>query len=184
MKQIRVKSIMVPLEEYATVHEDDSLIDAVNALDKAQKDHDTRHYKHRAILVYNSNEKIVGKLSQLDVIKSLEPRYESFGNIRSISLSGLSPEFVKSMMEKHKLWQGDLNVMCKRVVTQKVKEIMYTPTEGEKIEDGATLGEALHIFVVGHHQSLLVTREEEIVGILRLVDAFRLVSESIKTCGT
>ena len=62
--------------------------------------------------------------------------------------------------------------------TYKTKD-MY----GEKIEADATLGEALHSFVIGHHQSLLVTRGEEIVGILRLVDVFKLVCERIKTCG-
>lgn len=174
---------MVRLEEYATVHEDNLLVDAVDALEKAQEAFDASRYVHRAILVYNDAKRIVGKLSQWDVIKGLEPKYESFGDIRSVSLSGLSPEFVRSMMAKHNLWQGDLDDICNRVVGRKVKDVMYVPTEGEKIEADATLGEALHSFVIGHHQSLLVTRGEEIVGILRLVDVFKLVCERIKTCG-
>ena len=55
MKEIRVKDIMVPLEEYATVHEDSSLADAVYALEKAQKAFDVSREKHRAILVYDNN---------------------------------------------------------------------------------------------------------------------------------
>jgi predicted transcriptional regulator len=60
---------------------------------------------------------------------------------------------------------------------------MYRPTEGEKVEENATLGHALHALIVGHHQSLLVTRGNKIVGILRLTDMFKLVCERIKACG-
>ena len=63
-----------------------------------------------------------------------------------------------------------------------VKDIMYTPTEGEYVEEKASLGEAIHQLVMGHHQSLLVTKEDEIVGILRLVDVFKEICEGIKAC--
>jgi CBS-domain-containing membrane protein len=60
---------------------------------------------------------------------------------------------------------------------------MYTPTEGEYVSMDATLDQALHQLVVGHHQSLLVTKDgKEIVGILRLTDLFQQISEMIKAC--
>jgi predicted transcriptional regulator len=59
---------------------------------------------------------------------------------------------------------------------------MYTPSEGEKIDADATMGEALHSLILGHHQSLLVTGDGEIVGILRLVDVFKLLCERVKKC--
>jgi len=182
MQKLVVKDIMVPLERYATIHEDRLLIDAIDALEKAQKAFEESPYVHRAVLVYDDNRKIVGKLSQWDVIKCLEPKYESFGDIRSTSLSGLSPELIKSMMEKYGLWQVDLDDICSRVASKKVKDVMYKPTEGEKIEVDATMGEALHSLIIGHHQSLLVTKNSEIVGILRLVDVFKLLCERVKKC--
>ena len=36
--------------------------------------------------------------------------------------------------------------------------------------------------IMGHHQSLLVTSGERIVGILRLSDVFKEVSDRIKAC--
>jgi predicted transcriptional regulator len=60
---------------------------------------------------------------------------------------------------------------------------MYTPTEGEYVEENASLGEAIHQLVMGHHQSLLVTSGQQIVGILRLVDVFKDVCEAMKSCG-
>jgi CBS domain containing-hemolysin-like protein len=60
---------------------------------------------------------------------------------------------------------------------------MYTPTEGEYVPMDATLDQALHQLVVGHHQSLLVTKDgKEIVGILRLTDVFQEVCEMMKAC--
>jgi len=182
MKQIKVKDLLVHLGEYATVNEDSSLVEAIEALEKAQQGFDSSHYTHRAILVYDDNKRIVGKLSQWDMIKGLESKYETFGDIRSISLSGLSSEFIRSMMEKRSLWQDNLDDICNRVADKKVKEVMYRPTEGEMIDEDATLGEALHILIIGHHQSLLVTRRGTIVGILRLVDVFKLVCERLKSC--
>ena len=44
------------------------------------------------------------------------------------------------------------------------------------------LGNAIHLFVMGHHQSLLVTRDGLIVGILRLTDVFKEVFQMIKIC--
>jgi CBS domain containing-hemolysin-like protein len=66
--------------------------------------------------------------------------------------------------------------------TIKVKEIMYTPTEGEYVDDEATLDQAIHQLVIGRHQSLLVTKGEDIVGILRLTDVFAEICNVIKTC--
>jgi len=90
---------------------------------------------------------------------------------------------IRSMMEGFRLWQDDLDTLCNRTAGKRVKDIMYRSTEGEKVEESATLGEALHALIIGHHQSLLVTRGKDIVGILRLTDMFKLVSERIKSCG-
>ena len=72
--------------------------------------------------------------------------------------------------------------MCRTEADLRVKDIMYTPTEGEYVEESASMGEAVHQLVMGHHQSLLVTRGVEIVGILRLIDVFKEVCDTMKTC--
>ncbi len=64
MKTILVKHVMVPISEYATVSKEATLYDAVPALEKAQEAFDPDRYRHRAILVYDENEKIMGKVSQ------------------------------------------------------------------------------------------------------------------------
>jgi CBS domain-containing protein len=173
---------MVPLSEYTTVSEEATLYDAVLALEKAQQTFDPKKHRHRAVLVYDKKDKIVGKLGQLDILKTLEPKYAEMGDLGPLSRAGFSPEFLKSMIEKFALWDKPLSDICSKAAKMKVKDVMYTPTEGEYVEESASLGEAIHQLVMGHHQSLLVTKGEKIVGILRLVDVFRRVCDAMKTC--
>lgn len=49
MLKLVVKDIMVPLERYATIHEDRLLIDAIDALEEAQKAFEESPYVHRAV---------------------------------------------------------------------------------------------------------------------------------------
>jgi len=183
MKTRMVRDLMVPLQEYATVNEEASLYAAVLALEEAQKTFHQNRYKHRAILVLDKSRRVVGKISQLDVLKGLEAGYKKMGDFKGISHTGFSTEFIKSMVDKYDLWKKPLEEICRRSPHIKVKDIMYTPTEGEYVPMDATLDQALHQLVVGHHQSLLVTKEgREIVGILRLTDVFQEISEMIKLC--
>lgn len=182
MRTLTVRELMVPLSEYITVSEEATLYDAVLALEKAQQTFDPKKHRHRAVLVYDMNHKIVGKLGQLDIIKTLEPKYGEMGDLGTLSRTGFSPEFLKSMIEKFALWDKPLSDICSKAAGMRVKDIMYTPTEGEYVEEGASLGEAIHQLVMGRHQSLLVTRGQKIVGILRLVDVFGRVCDAIKSC--
>lgn len=183
MKTINVGALMVPLAEYATVSEEATLYDAVLALEKAQEAFDPKKLRHRAVLVFDKKNKIVGKLGQLDILRALEPRYAEMGDLDTLSKTGFSPEFLKSMIEKFALFDKPLSDICSKAAGMRVRNIMHTLSKGEYVEETASLGEAIHQLVMGHHQSLLVTRGEKIVGILRLVDVFGRVCEAIKTCG-
>lgn len=182
MKSIMVKEMMIPLEDYATVSEEATLAEAVMALEEAQKKFACEKDAHRAILVLDGSGHVVGKVSQIDVIRGLEPRYSEVGIMRDTSRYGFSPEFISSMLEGYGLWRKPMDAICRRAYDIQVKTIMYTPTAGEFVREDATLDQAMHMLVMGHHESLLVTRNEEIVGILRLSDVFRKVSDGIKEC--
>jgi len=168
------------------VSEDATLFEAILALENAQEMLDRERYKylHRAVLVYDRNKKIVGKISQLDALRALEPKYEDLGDIGRLSRSGFSPGFLKTLLRQESLWDSPLKDICTKAANFKVKTFMYTPTEGEYIAETASLDEAIHLLVMGHHQSLLVTRGEgkEIVGVLRLTDVFAQVFQMMKQC--
>ena len=94
MEKESVRQFMVPLDEYATVSEEASLWEALLALEQAQEKFDTNHYRHRAVLVLDKQKQVVGKISQMDAIKALEPKYNQIGGARfelRIPLGGGEP---------------------------------------------------------------------------------------------
>jgi len=185
MKEIIVKDLMVRLEEYATINEDATLYDAVIELEKAQAEYEKSHktYRHRAVLVYNKSGKIVGKLSQLDLLRSLEPKYnQAAAESGRMMASGFSRNFLRSLLQQFSLWDKPLADICKKAAHHLVKDHMYIPEEGEFVDADDSLDVAINQLVLGHHQSLLVVRNKQIVGILRLTDVFREVANTIKAC--
>jgi len=182
LETLTVKDLMVPLSGYATVSEDATLCEAVKALKKAQKNFDQTRDRHRAILITDKNNRIVGKLSQLDVIRALEPKYLKIDDPQSLSRFGFSQDYLKYTLKEHQLWENALDDICKKADKLIVKTFMYAPTEGEYVKEDTSLEEAIHQLVMGRHQSLLVTRGEDIMGILRLTDVFKQISDKISAC--
>ena len=89
--------------------------------------------------------------------------------------------FLKSMIQHHRLFDRTLDDLRKMAARIRVREFMHNVSADECIDENATLDEAIHILVMGHHQSLLVTRGDDIVGILRLTDVFSAVFQSLAT---
>jgi len=184
VKSYSVKELMVPLSEYATVTEDATLYEAVLSLEEAQEKFEDKHtrYRHRAVLILDKNGNVIGKLGQLDVLRALEPKYQGMIEGEGSHRFGFTKEFMQSTWEDYNLFANPLDDICRKAGEQNVKEFMYTPTEGEYVSEDASLEAAIHQLIMGHHQSLLVTRDEKIVGILRLTDVFAALFHKMKEC--
>ena len=180
---LTVKDRMVPLEEYATVDQGADLQQAVIALAEAQEKWGKEGYKHRAILVLDDGGKVVGKLSQWDVIRALEPKYDQLFDFERLSRFGFNPGYIKGIVKEHNLWEHPLDDICRVAARTKVVDIMYTPKRAEYVKEATSLVEAIHQIIMGNHQSLLVTDQAgDIVGILRLSDVFKEICDRIKVC--
>lgn len=182
MHSFKVEDIIVPIEEYATVSQDATLYDAIQALTKAQADFDQAKYKHRAILVLGEKGEVVGKLSKIDVIRGLEPNYKKIGKSTDLKHWGLSKEAATNILQDLQLWQKPLKDICKKANTIHARDIMSTLEDGEYVSKEATLDEAIHQLVIGQHQSLLVVDDRKVIGILRLSDVFSTITQIINQC--
>lgn len=182
MKLINVEEMMVPLSDYATVSQDADLYDAILALEASHANLSSDRYRHRAILILDAEGRVVGKVDMMSILSALEPKYEEIGDIEGISRSGLNPEFLRSMVQNFSLWDQPLKDICVKAARRKVKYFMYKPTPGEYIEADAALDHAIHMMILGKYQSLLVKKENKIIGILRLTDVFTQFSEFVKSC--
>ena len=182
MQETRVRNLMVPISDYATVAEDATLYEAIMTLEKAQKNLRQESFKHRAILVLDRDNQIVGKLNMWDVIEGLEPKYKDLRQPREPARRSFGPDYLRSMCKTYDLWQDSLEDLCSKMADISVKEAMHQPEPAEYIEEGAYLGEAINQLIMGRYLSLLVVRDGTIVGILRLSDVFQEVYERAKVC--
>jgi predicted transcriptional regulator len=183
MESIKVKDLMVPKEEYVVIDEDATLFEAVKRLEEERLKYEAGRCPHRAILVCDAQGKVLGKLSQIDVLRSLESKYNEIGDLRRVSGFGLSASFLKTMMEKFELWAAPLEDICRKGANLRVGNLVSSPSEEEIIDAEASLNRAAHQIIVGRHQSLLVTSKGEIIGILRLSEVFQAIAERMRACG-
>jgi hypothetical protein len=180
MKTIAVKELMVAVEAYATVDVEATLRDAVIALESSQMTlHPSRH-KHRAVLVLDEDGKVVSKITMKNMLAALEPNYGRLEGMGVLKRSGFSPDLIRDMLENNALWAEPLQLFHDRAASLKVGDFIQAPADDEYIDENATLSEATHRLVVYPYLSLLVTRNEEVVGILRLSDVFAKICEIIK----
>jgi CBS domain-containing protein len=178
MDSKRVRDIMLPLDEYAVVPAETTLREALLALDKAQATLPADRQPHRAVLVIDQNRQIVGKVGQLGFLKALEAKYRIFKDLGTLDRAGVSPERLDAMMDDLQFWQDSISVSCQRASSMKVKHFMTPVTEC--IDENAPLTEAIHKIVAWQTLSVLVTRQGEVVGILRLSDLFIEIANYIK----
>lgn len=181
MKNRFVKDLMIPISEYATVVLGTSLADALTALEKAQDAHTSSKYQHRAILVLDNNGNVVGKIGQLRVLKAIEPEYDFNDTMKELKKYNFSEEYLSQLRDKYR---SELPILkteqLKVIATKKVEEFMQKPRPGEFVAEDCSIDTAIHKMVAGRHQSLLVTRKEKIIGILRMADVFAAVFHEIR----
>ena len=183
MKDLHVKDVMIPLNEYALVPMNANLREALITLKASHKKTPPGKHPHRAVLVTNSKGLIVGKLGMAGFLRALEPKYGNVGDIERLSRAGVSAEFLDAMMDDLGFWKEDVKRICNRANSIIIKDVM-SPIE-ESIQENASLTEAMHKMIMWQVLSMLVTSEKEVVGILRLSDLFSEVADYITSdqCG-
>ncbi len=181
MGEKRVKDLMLPLSEYATISGERTIQDALKALDKVQLGLTYDQHHNRAVLVLGVDGEVVGKLSHLSILRKLEPKFLNTNDLSALSRANLSADYISNLEESITGFSVSLSTLCKRSSGIKAKDAMVHV--GESIDENESLVVAIHQLVVRHVQSLLVRRESKTVGILRLSDVFEEVADIIRNNG-
>ncbi len=182
MDEIKVKAFMIPASEYANISAEATLAEAQIALENAEDHSNKTHHSYRALLVLDNDGRVIGKLSMLNILKGLDPKYKELGDFGLLSRFGFSHKFYDFMMKDIDILQKPLDDICEKASKIKVKDIMQLPSKGAFIDQEANLNEAIHQLVIEQRQSLLVTYQNTIVGILRQIDVATEIGKRIKAC--
>lgn len=185
MKKSKVKELMTPISDFPRIREDATFAQAAGALHKAQDDYASGRTKQRILLVENSEGKIRGKLSPLDLMRGLEPEYEKVMDAKKGGAFVANYEYViKSMREQFSILERPLADLCSKAGTTRVGDFLRPVTDAQTIKAESSLNEALHRFIVCRFDSLFVLDNGRLVGLLRFSDVYREVYEIItEECG-
>jgi CBS domain-containing protein len=174
----KVKDLMVLLAEYAVVDQDTTLQEALVALDESQVNVPPGRGRHRAILVRDRRGEIMGKIHYHAFLRALVPERKAMGEAALMDRAGVSDDMRDSSMRMLDLLTGDLMNVCERARNILVGDICSPATT--HIDEDASISDAIPIFLSSQSQSLLVTRGNRTVGVLRLSDFFDELSGQIK----
>lgn len=166
----RVKDLKIPLEEYAVVAEEATVLDALGALKHSQEHLPPGRQPHRAVLVRNRRGEIVGKLHYFAFLRALQPDKKGGDILALRDRAGAEEGLWDSSMQMLDLLTADLTNRCESARNTPVRDILRPVTVS--IEETASLPDAISAFLRHQTLSLLVTRSGTTVGILRLSDLF------------
>ena len=104
------------------------------ALEKTQQSFNQNSYQSRAILLKDSTGNIIGKLSQLDILRALEPKYaEMKAKAPGMEKYGIDKRYILSVLETYQMFDRPLDDICRKAGMEKAVKNMHRPTEGEYI---------------------------------------------------
>ncbi|MDD9302229.1 MAG: CBS domain-containing protein [Desulfobacter sp.] len=176
MKEIKIKDVMIPLSNYVTIKEENTLYDVFQILEKNR----TSSHAHRDAIVIDETGAFKGKVTMIDIFKALEPNYTKlFKNYKD---GTLTKEYVLNAVKDLGLWVEPMKTLCERGMDIRVSEVMHVPKSSEFIQEEDSVETALHEYVMGVHQPLMVKNNEKVTGVLRFGDLFEIIRKRMLAC--
>jgi CheY-like chemotaxis protein len=160
----RVVDVMIPLQEYTTVTQDQTVKEAIAKLRDSftSKISTSRILEtgHRSLLVFDTKGKVQGILSILDLIEAIMPAY----------LSAPKPSTADSIQYSPLFWRGMFSREITKLGNKKIREVM-SPAPAI-IDPEANLMEAAYTMHRERARRLLVAKEGNVLGIVREQEIF------------
>jgi len=177
MKKIHIKELMIPISKYVTVKKTDTLVDVLQALELARNENERAH---RDAIVVDADGTFLGKVTMIDIFRSLEPNYQKM--VSQVKDGTLTKAWVLKAVKAFNLWSEPEADICQRGARKTVAEVMHTPRSVEYLQEEDTLEKALNLYVMGIHQPLIVKSGETVTGVLRFGDMFEVVRKELLAC--
>lgn len=181
MQAETVRELMIPLRDYAVVPESATLAEVTGALREATTRLGPGRQPPRAVLAVNADGQVAGQLGYLEFLKALEPKFQVLGDLDMLSRAGVRSDLIDAIADDLHMWQGTIADACRRARDVYIRDIMRPITES--IDESATLSHAIHKFIIWQTPRILVTRQSEVVGVLRLADLWGTLIDYIDDAG-
>jgi len=168
---MKVKELMIPVDDYQTLGVDATLGDAA-ALQSGN---------HRDILIVDGQGAFAGVLTMSDIITALEPNYKKLFR-KDLASDILSNRYVADQFKEFNLWSDTLTNICANGIGIKVADAMHVPEEGHYIQEDNDIEYGVHMYMIGTPQPLIVRNNGKVTGVLRMSDVFNEIIGRMHTC--
>lgn len=179
---MKVHDIMIPAAEFPKISHIATFYEALMALEKAQEKYLSEENKQRILLVEDENGKVVGKISPIDMLRGLEPKYAQVEVEDNLTRFGVNYA-LDAMRKETRLWQTPFADLCRKAKDVHVKDFIKTSPEEQAVKRDDKLVKAFDWFVMGRYDSLFVYDGDEIVGLLKFSDVYKKIKETMRECG-
>lgn len=164
LEEKSVAGVMIPIEEYTTLNEDQTIKEAIFSLKASfvSKVSTSRIMEtgHRSVIVLDEKEKVRGILAITDLLEGIMPAY----------LSAPKPSMADSIKYSPMFWKGMFTREVKGLAKKRIKEIMSPAPL--TIDCESNLMEAAGMMVENRVRRLAVMKSGELVGVIREQDLF------------
>lgn len=183
MDPMTVEKLMISIEQFPRISEDETFGAAVGRLDQCRVDYKSGKSEQCILLVCDEKGRVTGKISPMDILRGLEPQYKQMGEVVGEHTLGASYDhMMRSLFDQATLWTKPLKELCSKARNVKIKDFIRHPTATQTLDVKDSLDQAVHRFVIGRHDSLFVTDGSQLRGMLLFSDLYahmtKVMSES------
>lgn len=163
-REMKIKEVMIPLQEYTKVYHNQTVKEAIIRLKMSflMEVATSRIMEtgHRSVLVLDGKGDVQGILSITDLLKASMPGY----------LSAPKPSMADSIQYSPLFWIGTFAKAIQALIRVRVEDIMSQAPLN--IEEESNLMEAAHMMITQNVRRLLVVKSGKAVGVIREQDLF------------
>lgn len=170
-----VIDVMLPLEDYNTLNEDQTIYDAVMMLAESftAKVSTSRIMKagHRSVLVFNKKGDVQGILTITNLLEGLMPAY----------LTAAKPSMADGIQYSPMFWKGMFMRETRNLAKKEIKDIM-SPVP-PMIDANSNLSETAHKMLTEKVSRMVVLSGGKVVGVVREQDLFFEIERALRKVG-
>ncbi len=181
MEYKKVRDLMRPIGDFPTIRGSATFVEAMEALEQVQEDFRSGKAPENILLVHDGAERIVGRLSPMDIVQGLEPNYFRLDTIDRLPHGDLVQTVLKRTRMQLRLWQKPLPELCRIARNTRVESFVTMPPADHMVSVDDRITVAFDLFVVLRHGSLFVTDRGEIAGMIRFSDVYAWIKQIMRS---
>jgi len=179
---MKISELMRPIDTFPAIPSDSTFLDGVMALESADEQFKSGNAPERILLVHDMKGKVIGKISPMDIVQGLEPKYDDIDHFKSNQYSQMIRSSLLAMKDEFRLWHRPLGELCEKANSIKIHNFIKMPTPDHMVMIDDNVDIAFHLFVVRRHGSLFVKDGQNIVGLILFSDIYKKIRETMKSC--